>query len=477
MSRIRRWAFWRRLQYGIGFLLTSSLCGVLVYYTQFYQAPTCFDGLQNGLEKGIDCDGGCTRICAISVVPPEVLWTQSFPVVDGQYNATSYIENKNQTAATPELRYTFTLLEKGSVIAERSGSTILPPNSVYPIFEGRILTENSRVPDETRIELEPIETWLPATIGRNQFRVEDLQLSGVDTRPRLVAKVENTELTTATGVEVVATIFDRSGKALTASQTFIDVFRPRTTEEIVFTWPNSIAKTVRSCEVPSDIMLVIDRSGSMAAGGGNPPEPLESAKLAARDFVAQVLPTTQVGIVSYATTPTTPIEQELTKNKEQAMSAIGSLAMGQDGVQYTNMGDAFKVALAELAGARHNAEARKVIIFMTDGDVTRPVNPETNLPDRAFAAAYAREQAEQAKAAAVTVYTIGFGESLASSTPDTERDVSLIRDLASAPELYFTAPTATDLTRVYQEIATGLCEEGPTRIEVIPKTKTNFQSL
>lgn len=477
MSTFRRWAFWRRLQYATGFILTSALCGVVVYYTQFYAAPTCLDGLQNGLERGIDCDGGCKRICAVSVIPPQILWSESFPVVDGQYNATAYIENKNQTAGTPELRYTFTLLEKGTVIAERSGQTVLPPNSVYPIFEGRILTTDSRIPDETKITLEPIETWLPATIGRTQFKVADLNLTGIDTRPRLVAKVENTELTAATDVEVVATIFDRNGKALTTSQTFIDSFAPRTTEEIVFTWPNSIAKTVRSCEVASDIMLVLDRSGSMAAGGGTPPEPLQSAKQAAQNFIEQVLATTQIGFVSYATTPTTPMELLLTKNKEEARQAIASVAMGEDGVQYTNMGDAFKVALQELQSERHNNEARKVIIFMTDGDVTRPVNPQTNLPDRTYAANYAREQATAAKADGVTVYSIGFGESLASSTADTQRDASLIKDLASAPDLYFTAPTVADLEKVYQEIAIGLCEEGPTRIEVIPKTRTNFQGL
>ncbi len=477
MSKFRPWAFWRRLQYTLGFIFVSVLLGLVIYGTQFYARPTCFDNLPNGTERGVDCDGSCKRICAISVTAPQVLWANSFEIVDGQYNAVAYIENKNIKAASPELRYTFKLIEKGAVIAERQGVTILPPNSVYPIFEGRILTLDGRQPTETVIELEPVLTWLPATIGRGQFKVQDLNLQSVDSRPRLTAKIENTELTEAKNVEVVATIFDRSGKPLTASQTFIDAFAPRSIQEVIFTWPNSIAKTVRSCEVPSDIMLVLDRSGSMAADGGTPPEPLESAKAAAQNFLSTTAGATQVGFVSYATTPTTPIEQTLTSDRKALGTAIAAVTMGKDGIQYTNMGDAFRVALTELSSARHTNDARKVIIFLTDGDVTRPVNPDTNLPDREYAASYAKMEAEAAKAAGVTIYTIGFGKTLNSGEEAMERDVELVRSLASGPLLYFEAPTVEDLERVYKEIAVGLCEEGPTRIEVITKTSTNFETI
>ncbi len=477
MSSFRSWAFWRRLQYGSGFLIFWSIIGVSVYFIYFTVEPTCFDGIQNNAETGVDCNGSCVRICASSVIPPQVVWAESFRIVNNQYNAVAYVENKNSEAATPALAYTFKLFAGDDVIAERSGTTILPPNSVYPIFEGRILTKDERVPTKTEIVLTPADMWQPAKVGRTQFRTLDVELLSTDSRPRLNVDVENTELSEARDVEVVATVFNRAGQPVTASQTFIDVFAPRSTQNIVFTWPSSIAKTVRSCEVPSDIMLVLDRSGSMAADGGTPPEPLESAKQAAKSFVRLVRATDTIGFVSYATVPSEPLEQMLTANPALLDEAIEKVKMGEDGVQYTNMGAAFAAAYTELTSTRHREDARKVIVILTDGDVTRPLNPETGLADRDYAATYARTQAEKAKAENVTIYTIGFGDFFTEENDVIARDVELIRDLASDPSLYYTAPTAADLEAVYKKIAGDLCEEGPTRIEVITKTRTNFAPL
>ncbi len=476
MSNFRPWAFWRRVQYGSGFLAFIGIITAGVYFLFFYTPATCFDGLQNDLELGVDCGGGCVRICAFTVEKPSIKWAESFRITDGQYNAVAYVENTNLEAATPELGYTFSLYDGDELIASRRGTTILPPNSVYPIFEGRIATANLREPTRTVIELDEPDLWQPATIGRNQFRTLDIELLGTDARPRLNVSIENTELVTSDQVEVVATIFNRAGDPLTASQTFIDNFPGRTKKDVVFTWPNSIAKTVRSCEVPSDIMLVVDRSGSMAADGGNPPEPLESAKAAAKSFVRMVRDTDLVGYLSYATNPSKPIEQTLSANPVLIESSIQSTKMGTDGTQYTNMGAALEAATAELTSERHREDARKVIVLLTDGDVTRPLNPQTNKADRDYAALYARTKAGEAKDKDVIVYTIGFGDFF-SGVEAVERDVDLIRDLASDPALFYTAPTVTDLEKVYAEIANDLCEEGPTHIEVITKTSTHFAPL
>ncbi len=477
MSKFRPWAFWRRVQYGGGFVGFWAIVGLGLYFMYFTVSPTCFDGIQNNDEQGVDCGGGCVRICAFTVTPPRVVWAESFQIVDGQYNVVAYIENLNRDAGTPELDYTFKLFDRGSLIAERSGRTYLPPDSLHPIFEGRVLTTDGRVPTETVIELKPADMWLPATVERNQFRVVSHELLGVDSRPRFNVRIENTALERADNVEVVATIFDRSGRPLTASQTSIDNFIGRTERDITFTWPNSIAKSVRSCEVPSDVMIILDRSGSMAADGGNPPEPLESAKLAARQFVDLLRPTDRVGLVSYATTPSDPMEQTLTSDFTRVREAVMSVRMGTDGIQYTNAGEAFRVAQAELTSERHREDARKIIVFMTDGDVTRPVNPETGQADREYAANYARLAATAAKETNATIYTIGFGDFFATTSGAVARDIELIRDLASGPEFYFEAPTAADLARAYGEIATGICEEGPTRFDVLPKAPTTFAPL
>ena len=472
MKNFRWWAFWRRMQYGIGYSLVVMLCLVGVYYNYFYEPDSCFDGVQNGDELGVDCGGSCVRICSFTVEPPRVLWAESFAVTDNQYNAVAYIENRNQIAGTPEVRYTFQLFDKDGIINQKSGITSLPPNTTQPVFEGRIAT-GERVPTRTTLELTPAELWLPGASDRGNYRTTALELLQADSRPRLNVTLQNDNLYAVNNVEVIATIFDARGTPLTASQTFIDNFAGRSQSNLVFTWPRPIAKTIRSCEVPSDIMIVLDRSGSMAADGGSPPEPLESAKVSAQAFVRQLRADDQVGFLSYATNPSSPIEQMLTSDKTRATEAIAGATMGTDGVQYTNMGEAISVASAELVSSRHRDDARKVMILFTDGDVTRPLNPDGER-DIQYAGDYARIQADQAKEQDITIYTIGFGDFFAQTSDLIVRDLDLISDLASAPEMSFTAPTVADLVRVYSEIADSICEEGAARIDVVPKTGGGF---
>ncbi|MEZ4200587.1 MAG: hypothetical protein R3B69_03315 [Candidatus Paceibacterota bacterium] len=224
------WAFKRRLAYGTLFAFILICCFTWVYFAYFYQAPNCFDGEQNNDEAAIDCGGGCVRICPFEAVEPSVKWARSFKVTDGLYNAVAYVENLNRVAATPELAYTFSLYDEAGIITEVSGITILPPNSVYPVFAPRIATGN-RVPTRTFLELSPADLWVPSTLGSEQFTATDRELADADEKPRLRATIRNNDLEEAEDVEIVATIFDANKNALTSSRTFVENFAPRSERE------------------------------------------------------------------------------------------------------------------------------------------------------------------------------------------------------------------------------------------------------
>lgn len=272
MTSIRRWALWRRIQYTSAFILLLVALGVLIYYVSFYQAPTCFDQTLNGLETGVDCGGECVQICVGDAVMPDVVWVESFEIFPGQYNAVAYLENGNSVAGTPDLNYTFELYSGSELVAERTGVTPLPPNSTYPIFEGRIFTDATKPVTETRIVIETPPYWLPADQGSEQFITRRIEPVEFGTNPQLEVDIENDSVKEARDVEVVATIFNDQGEPLTASETFIEQIGGRSTDEIIFTWPSPIAKTVRSCIIPTDVAMVIDVSGSMNNDGDEPPE-------------------------------------------------------------------------------------------------------------------------------------------------------------------------------------------------------------
>lgn len=456
---IRRWAFWRRFQYGFGFVSFWGLVGVLIYFVSFYQAPNCFDGVLNGEETYVDAGGNCVRIDPNTVISPKIVWTQSFEIADGQYNAVAYVENENQTAATPALNYTFQLLNNGIVVGERTGVTILPPNSSYPIFEGRIFTDRREEVTDTNLILEPADMWLPASVGRNQFRSIDIELLSADVRPRLNVKVENTELLRAENVEVVATIFNTAGEPVAASQTFIEDIEPRSTRDIIFTWPNPLTRTVKSCVIPTDVILGIDLSGSMNNDGDTPPQPITDTLAAAATFVNSLKEEDQVGVVTFATRAA--VSTQLTNiHGAVANSIIGLEIEPAEEVGFTNTPAAFTEAMAEVNSERHNENARRVFVLLTDGLPT--ASGDEDVITQAVA------KAQELIADGVEVYAIGLGQNV---------DADFVRSIASDPSNTYFAPSGSDLASIYAEITTSLCEAGEGKIEIVAKTKTNFAPL
>ncbi|MCA9354659.1 MAG: VWA domain-containing protein [Candidatus Kaiserbacteria bacterium] len=461
MSRrtMRPWAIGRRIQYGTGFGLFWVLVFALVYFTVYYEPTSCFDGKQSGDERGIDCGGSCVRICTADVLPPRLVWAKSFEIVEGQYNVVAYVDNQNQVAATPELPYTFELYNGNTLVATRSGSTILPPNSVYPIFEGRIQTDGAAPVTETRLVLQQADMWIPASVGRDQFRSQEIELIRADTRPRLDVEIENTALTDANAVEVVATIFNEGGEPVAASQTLAELIPARSTQDLVFTWPNPIAKTVRSCVIPTDVALGIDLSGSMNNDGGDPPQPISAALAAAEQFVSSLQENDQVAVVTFAT------EAQIVSGLSRTQQNVAELVRGlkidaAEETGFTNTPAAFSLVDAVLNSAQHNENARRVLVLLTDGLPTAEGDEEI-----VTAAITAAKQLDET---GIEIYAIGLGEGV---------DRSFIQAIATAPENAYFAPTGADLARIYEEITSALCELGPTKIDVIAKTKANFAPL
>lgn len=454
---IRWWAMVRRIQYMTGFLLFLTLIGTGVYYAYWYMGPTCFDGMANGDERGIDCGGACTRMCRIDISAPKVLWVAPFKIMDGQYNVVAYIENRNKEIGTGNMPYTIRLSDKDGVIVERSGTTVLPPDGTYPIFEGRVMT-GTRVPTEASITFEDEDSvmWVPAQIGRKEFFLEERDLTGVDDLPRLTAQIRNTLLEETREVEIVATMFNSTGKPLTAARTVVEYFKGRSTEKVIFTWPQPIAKTLRSCDVSTDVVLAIDLSGSMDSDGGNPPEPLTSVLTAAKNFVTRMHEDDQVGVATFATGAS--LVSELSADIPTVAALVEKLTIDpKEQRGSTNPGEGLKRVSDELLSNRHNPESRKIAILFTDGLANAPLKN---------AEGYATSTAQELKRKGVDIFTVGLGASV---------NKKFLEEIASDAQHAFIAPTAGDVDGIYRTITTAICEDGPTVIEIVAKPSTSFQ--
>jgi Mg-chelatase subunit ChlD len=374
-------------------------------------------------------------------------------VSPGVYNAVAHVENRNLGVGAPDIGYRFTLYDdRGDVITTVEDTTTLPPGNVYAIFEDRIAT-GDRIPLKTTLEFFTDTPWVKMDQGKEQFYVQSKELGGADWKPRLDASILNRSLDDARDVEAIATIFDARGSPLTASRTIVPLFKAQEERKVTFTWPEPIAKTVRSCVVPSDVMLAIDLSGSINDDGGTPAEPLETVLRAASGFAKRLKDEDQVGIATFATNAF--IVEQLSTDRNRVANQVRALRVEpKEERGSTNTGDGLKAGIVELLSERHNKNARKVIVLLTDGKANAPERKDIK-PE-----AYAQALAAEAYQRGVEVYTIGLGTSV---------NTEFLASLATSEKHSYQAVNKETLDEIYRTISQALCEDGPAVIDIITK--------
>lgn len=255
------WALKRQFFYAGILLVFFSVFGFLIISPYINEIPTCIDNKQNGDEKGIDCGGLCTKACIFEVDKVSILWSRTFQIIPGRYNAVAYLENHNKNAAIHKIRYNFRFSDKDNIyIGKREGETFIPPGGKFAIFEPGIGLGNS-IPIYTTFEFTEMPVWntIPEEkIKQLKVLVSDIKLENKDTSPLLSATIRNDSLFTIPEVSVIALLYDKNGNAVSASRTYLNVLTEEKSENISFTWPRPIKENIVAKEIIPvyDVFLV-----------------------------------------------------------------------------------------------------------------------------------------------------------------------------------------------------------------------------
>lgn len=204
---------------------------------------------------------------------------------------------------------------------------------------------------------------------------------------------------------------------------------------------------------PTDIVLVLDRSGSMTG------TPLESMKTGAKTFIdiideatdgvkdGEIGSGSRIGIVSFANNAVADTQLitsvDTLKNTVDALTAGGS----------TNHADAFSKATQLLDSA--SSTNAKVIVLFTDGNTTAG-------PPPAPVAAAARDQG-------IIIYCIGLVGS-------DGLDINALNNWATDPDASHVAitPNPEDLEQLFAELAANISKAGATDIEIDEIVNADF---
>lgn len=446
------WTGRRKLIYLIGTLAVLFVLIYVPFLLFWYDSPTCFDGVKNGDETGVDCGGSCSQICKSDAADPVVLWTRTFRVVPDVYSAIAYIENPNPSSEAPYAEYEFVFYDaEGTEISRKTGSTFIPQGSRFAVYEGALNFPDA-VPDRVTFSLTAIPEWRQGTSKSKDIVVRNKALLREETAPRIEATVTNQSNNYIPEAELVAIIYDALGKAVHASRTVVEDVAPGELERVTFSWPMPFETSVSVCESPVDVALLIDRSGSMEDDGTDPPEPLTSVKNAASLFVDSLSEEDRVAVISFGEDALSHVPLSVTFNKEDAKEAVQSISIVASSSSYTNIGGGIVQALTIFDRVIMRPDTRRAIVLLTDGIPTAPGDED--------AEELARVAARSAQDKQIEIYAIGLGTGVNRLFLE-----SLVNDKAS----YRGAADSVDLNSIYTSLATELCQKKPAVIEIIPR--------
>lgn len=206
---------------------------------------------------------------------------------------------------------------------------------------------------------------------------------------------------------------------------------------------------------PTDIVLILDRSGSMAGSA------LANLKNGAKAFIdiisdatggsqdGQIGSGSRIAIVSFADTAVQ--DTQLITSVSDLKAAVDALSAGGS----TNHADAFAKASELLTPPTANAQ---VMVMFTDGKTTAGPDPSP--------------VAAAARAAGTVIYAIGL-------SGNDGVDAAALEDWASKPASAYVAITPDDaeLEQIFADLARNISKPGATNIVITDKVSSCFQII
>lgn len=242
------WAQRRKTAYIVSILFVFAIILAIVLFFSLNKAPTCFDGIQNQGEFGVDCGGPCNILCRAQYGNPVVIWGPRWSKVlsSGTYNFLTYAQNPNIGAGAYNVAYLFKVYDKDNILLyQKTGTTYIPPNNNFVVFEDNI-SLNDKIPYRTAFEFTGDILWQRINSNESSITAVSKNLLNEDTKPKLLVTIRNSSIKPISNIESIAILYDENNNAVAFSRTKIDSIDADGIADIVFTWPEKFnAKIVR----------------------------------------------------------------------------------------------------------------------------------------------------------------------------------------------------------------------------------------
>jgi hypothetical protein len=233
----------KQLLYGLLFITFWSAFIAGAYFVFFKPEPTCFDNKRNQDEEGIDCGGGCFKVCIpqaallrvgdrVDVLP---LATASGTV---RVSFVGEVQNAERDFAARNFLYTFEALdENGSVLATFSDAAYLYPSEIRYVSAPNKVIPGGVMPSSARLTISNTD-WVPSErMPRPKLVVNVSSARDEGATFTVRGTIANQDILPFEDVALLALIYDTEGSLLGVSHAELEQLSPGDPREFAIFHP------------------------------------------------------------------------------------------------------------------------------------------------------------------------------------------------------------------------------------------------
>lgn len=239
---------------GLVYLLIFALLGAGVYFLFFKTKPTCFDGIQNQGEGGIDCGAPCATSCEhLTIQDLKTEWVKILEYKEGVYDLAAKVVNPNPNFGLARFEYVFKIFdETGNLLKEQSGSSFILSGQTKYLIKNNLALEKKPGKAELSIEKSASEDWQKTEIQAPNLFVKNKEFKFLENRPgasQASGVLKNSSVYDLDSVWISIILFDAGKNIIGLSQTEARTVLAGEERYFSVSWFSSLSGSVNSLEM------------------------------------------------------------------------------------------------------------------------------------------------------------------------------------------------------------------------------------